>query len=59
MMLRLYLIMGCFWAAWNRKMEPMLSNSQLADGSWPKEGSGKLLAGAVKMLKFIELLYAL
>ena len=23
------------------KMEPMLLNSQLADGSWPKEGSGK------------------
>ncbi len=32
---------GAFWAAWNRKMEPMLLNSQLADGSWPKEGSGK------------------
>ena len=27
---------GAFWAAWNRKMEPMLLNSQLADGSWPK-----------------------
>ncbi len=32
---------GAFWTAWNRKMEPMLLNSQLADGSWPKEGSGK------------------
>jgi hypothetical protein len=32
---------GSFWAAWNRKMEPMLLNSQLADGSWPKEGGGK------------------
>jgi len=32
---------GSFWAAWNRKMEPMLLNSQLSDGSWPKEGSGK------------------
>jgi len=32
---------GAFWAAWNRKMEPMLLNSQLADGSWPKEGGGK------------------
>ena len=33
--------MDAFWAAWNRKMEPMLLNSQLADGSWPKEGGGK------------------
>ena len=32
---------GSFWTAWNRKMEPMLLDSQLADGSWPKEGSGK------------------
>lgn len=32
---------GAFWTAWNRKMEPMLLNSQLADGSWPKEGGGK------------------
>ena len=41
MMLRLYLIMEVLFTAWNRKMEPMLLNSQLADGSWPKEGSGK------------------
>ena len=32
---------GAYWTAWNRKMEPMLINSQLADGSWPKEGGGK------------------
>ena len=32
---------GAFWTAWNRKMEPMLLNAQLADGSWPKEGGGK------------------
>ena len=32
---------GAFWTAWNRKMEPMLLNSQLANGSWPKEGGGK------------------
>ena len=32
---------GAFWTAWNRKMEPMLLDSQLADGSWPKEGGGK------------------
>lgn len=32
---------GAYWTAWNRKMEPMLLNSQLADGSWPKEGGGK------------------
>ncbi len=32
---------GAYWTAWNRKMEPMLLNSQLEDGSWPKEGGGK------------------
>jgi hypothetical protein len=32
---------GAYWTAWNRKMEPMLLNSQLPDGSWPKEGGGK------------------
>jgi hypothetical protein len=37
----LYNYGGAYWSSWNRRMEPLLVNSQLADGSWPKEGDGK------------------
>ena len=36
----LYNYGGAYWKAWNRKMEPLLLNAQLDDGSWPPEGSG-------------------
>ena len=45
--------MGSFWTAWNRKMEPMLLDSQLADGvSW--EEAVKHQAVEEKMLRFTE-----
>ena len=29
---------GAYWSSWNRKLEPILVDTQSADGSWPKEG---------------------
>ena len=37
----LYNYGGAYWSSWNRRMEPLLVNAQLEDGSWPKEGDGK------------------
>jgi len=36
----LYNYGGAYWSSWNRRMEPLLLNSQSDDGSWPGEGSG-------------------